>query len=97
MCGFCGRPRGQLHWSAPLSGVDTQRSRLQKLSFLNVALSTVRLRARDFSGTAYVISGATGKSLVAYDMDAFWNDVEILCGHAIDPFDPVVYKAMESA
>jgi len=96
MCGFCGVPRLGLHWSAPLSGFDSQRARLERIKFLGHILKHARLKVSDFSGVGYQVKGATGKSAIAYDMNQLWDSIDILGGNGLDPLDAALMELMES-
>lgn len=85
MCGLCGKPRLDVHWSAPVGGIELQRSRLERIAFLNELVKPSRVRIRDFSGTGFSIHGPTGKTIIVYDLEALFDAVDSLSTYSLDP------------
>lgn len=98
MCALCGVLGGPEHWTdaAPRAGVFTRtadplqrrRERMARVACAGRVLAFYRLSLRDWQGTSFVLSSATGKSEIVEDMAHLWAAAEKLLGRPCDPLDP---------
>ncbi|USG61608.1 hypothetical protein NBZ79_01280 [Sneathiella marina] len=93
MCGLCGL-LGIDHWTetsanAEVFSGDIERSirheRAHRVLLLNKALAPVRMKARDFQASSYIISSSTGRSEIVHDIQALWLAVEKMGSKPVDP------------
>lgn len=91
MCGLCGALGGAEHWTAGAGRLNlaaTRRAeRLERVRVSNALLSTQRLRLDDWQGSAFVLSGATGKREIIGSLPEVWRAAQSMLGRVIDPLD----------
>ncbi len=98
MCGLCGIFGETAHWStAGVAGGSSRRQRLFRVQAVNRVLGLARLNLRDFAGTEYVLSGATGKQAMVRELGQLWKDAETMLGHPLDPLDENFMAAYRQA
>lgn len=93
MCGLCGALGVEDHWTVSASATpsdvaERRRLRARRIALANRILATRRLSVEDFQGSAYVLSGPTGRREVVQDLGALWRLAEQMSGAAFDPLDP---------
>lgn len=104
MCSLCGVLGVEDHWTDAVARPDVftrndaaHRRRLERAARIDVAnaiLRARRLTLRDWQGSSYVLSTATGKTEVVESLAHLWPTAERLSGCAFDPLDPVLMRAM---
>ena len=105
MCALCGVLGGAEHWTAAVvrPGVFTRntdaasrrRERISQVAAANRVLKHYRMRLADWQGTAFVLSGATGKTEIIDNLGHLWTAAERLTGKPCDPLDAKLITAME--
>jgi hypothetical protein len=105
MCGLCGVFGGEAHWSdAPpdpagpggAAGRTTRlQARQQRVALANAVLRHYGLKLRDWSGSSYLLSGATGQTEIVDTLAALWPAAERLARRPCDPLDPALLAALE--
>ena len=106
MCGFCGLMLGVDHWSEmgsappaqedPSSQGSRQRERLHHIALLNRITSHYGVAVRDWAGTSWIVSHATGETAVIDRLGDLWPTVERLARRRCDPLSPALIAALES-
>ncbi len=103
MCGLCGILGVDQHWSDAAStpqafkGRDATRrqERLRRVALVNQVLKPLGVKAKDWQGTSYLLTTATGKSAVVDHLGALWPEAEKLVGRPCDPLDPALLAALD--
>ena len=105
MCALCGVLGGAEHWTDAVArpGVFTRntdaasrrRERISQVAAANQVLKHYRVILADWQGTAFVLSGATGKTEIVDNLGHLWTAAERLTGRPCDPLDPELNTAME--
>ncbi|WP_225769876.1 hypothetical protein [Inquilinus sp. Marseille-Q2685] len=97
MCGVCGVLGGEEHWTAESArpevfgaGRTRRAERLHRAAAANRILALFGLRLDDWQGTAFVLSGPTGKREIVDALPAVWEAASRLLGRRIDPLDPAL-------
>ena len=92
MCGLCGSLGGEEHWSTRTEGfgaAQTRRAeRLARVRVANAVLGAFALRLDDWQGSAFVLSGATGRREIVDQLPQVWEAAGRMLGRPIDPLDP---------
>ena len=106
MCGFCGLMLGADHWSemrkAPPEQGDhssqgsRQRERLHCIALLNRITRHYGIAVRDWEGTSWIVSHATGETAVIDRLADLWPTVESLARRRCDPLSPALIASLES-
>lgn len=92
MCGLCGLLGEDRHWSSlPTNGQSSNAvlrrlARSRRIAIVNRMLDARRVRVSDWQGSQYLVSTATGKTLLAMNLPDIWRAVAELTG---SPFDPL--------
>ena len=107
MCALCGVLGGAGHWTAAVvrPGVFTRntdtasrwRERTSQVAAANRVLKHYRMRLADWQGTAFVLSGATGKTEIIDNLGHLWAAAEKLAGRPCDPLDPDLIVRLEGS
>jgi hypothetical protein len=97
MCSLCGVLGVETHFSdaLPRPGVfgraaDPHRrraDRARRIEAANAMLAARRLTLSDWHGRAYLLSTATGATVLIASLAHLWPEAERLCGRAFDPLD----------
>jgi hypothetical protein len=102
VCGLCGMLGGAEHWAdgvirdAP--GVWVRRqARLRYAGLAQAMLASYGVKVADWHGTSFIITGPTGRSEIARDLDDLWTKAEGVLGRPVDPLDPVLVDAIEAS
>ncbi|MGK9236180.1 hypothetical protein KXS07_30455 [Inquilinus limosus] len=97
MCGVCGVLGGEEHWTAESArpevfgaGRTRRAERLRRAAAANRILSLFGLRLDDWQGSAFVLSGPTGRQEIVDALPAVWEAASRLLGRKIDPLDPAL-------
>jgi hypothetical protein len=97
MCGVCGVLGGEEHWTAESArpevfgaGRTRRAERLHRAATANRILTLFGLRLDDWQGSAFVLSGPTGKREIVDALPAVWEAAARLLGRRIDPLDPAL-------
>ncbi|MGO4726706.1 MULTISPECIES: hypothetical protein [unclassified Inquilinus] len=97
MCGVCGVLGGEEHWTAEsarpevFGAARTRRAeRLHRAAAANRILGLYGLRLDDWQGSAFVLSGATGRREIVDALPAVWAAAAQMLGRPIDPLDPAL-------
>lgn len=61
----------------------------------NRVLKHYRVSLADWQGTAFVLSGATGKTEIVYNLGHLWAAAERLTGKPCDPLDAELITVLE--
>jgi len=105
MCGLCGL-MGIEHWTetSANSGAfdgDTERSirheRAHRVRLINKALAPVRMTARDFQASSYILSSSTGRTEIVHDIQALWAAVERLGSNPVDTLSAEYLEQLSAA
>ena len=111
MCVLCGEFVAQVHWTdrrhedgvraAEISIGEFDRARtrerLRRASLANRVLSHYNLGLEDWGGSKYVLRDRTGRSELVQDLGSLWPAAEKLAGRPLDPLDPALHAALNSA
>lgn len=105
MCALCGVLGGAEHWTDAVArpGVFTRNTdaasrrqeRAGQVAAANRVLKHYRVSLTDWQGTAFVISGATGKTEIVDNLGHLWTAVERLTARPCDPLDAELITALE--
>jgi len=101
MCGLCGVFLGEAHWTdatvaATGSGGRTRRhERLHRVAQANRILKQYGLKLTDWQGSAYLLAGRTGQTVIVPSVAAVWPEAERLRKQSIDPLDERLIEALE--
>ena len=101
MCALCGVFSGEVHWTdasmgAAGSGARTRRhDRLHRVAQTNRILSRYGLKLSDWQGSAYLLAGQTGQTLIVPSVAAVWAQADRLRKRAIDPLDVRLIEMLE--
>jgi hypothetical protein len=97
MCALCGMLGGKAHWSdsASAPGAFAGRTELQtragerqaRVRILNAVVKYYGVAVKDWSGTAYLLTGATGRTAIVNTLGEFWSAAERISGRTFDPLD----------
>ena len=91
MCGLCGSLGGEEHWAtrAAFGAGQTRRAeRLARVRVANAVLRSFALRLDDWQGSAFMLSGATGRREIVEQLPQVWEAAGRMLGRKIDPLDP---------
>jgi hypothetical protein len=96
MCALCGALGGEEHWStrAEAYGQTRRAERLARVRAANVVLGAFAMRLDDWQGSAFVLSGATGRREVVETLPQAWQMAGNMLGRPIDPLDPTLIGRM---
>ena len=98
MCGLCGLLGEDQHWSSlPTNGQSSNAvlrrlARSRRIAIVNRMLDARRVRVSDWQGSQYLVSTATGKTLLAMNLPDIWRAVAELTG---SPFEPLGQEGAE--
>jgi hypothetical protein len=97
MCALCGVLGVETHWSDAVArpGVfarderphNRRLERAKRIKLANVLLNAYAMTLRDWQGTKYLLSTATGKTAVVETLAHLWPTAEVLSGRSFDPLD----------
>jgi hypothetical protein len=100
MCSLCGVLGGPGHWTESSSApgaftsrrdqVTHRRERQERTRVANRVLAHYGLKLADFSGSSYVLSNRTGRSLIVDNITEVWIAAEKMLGRECDPLDPAL-------
>ncbi len=96
MCGLCGVLGVEDHWSDTLdTDVDGEALRLarrrdlaKRAGLANALLKTTKLKLKRWQTSGFMLSTATGRTILVPHLAALPAHLETLTGSAIDPLDP---------
>ena len=102
MCGLCGVLGAGDHWTeggpdGPGAERTRRHVRLDRVDKLNRVLSHYRLRADDWQGSRYLLSGPTGGTDIVDDVAHLWQAAERMLGRRCDPLDPALLRSLGGA
>jgi hypothetical protein len=97
MCALCGVLGGSGHWtdsaSAPeaFAGRTEPQTRLRerqaRTRILNAVLKQHGIVVKDWSGSAYLLTGRTGRTAIVDTVGEIWPAAERISGRICDPLD----------
>ena len=98
MCALCGAFGGEEHWAARAgaegAGGTRRAERLARVRAANAVLAVFAMRLDDWQGTAFVLSGPTGRRDIVDTLPAAWEAARRMLGRTIDPLDPALIARM---
>ena len=104
MCGLCGVLGGKGHWTESSSSPEafaaraevptSQRERQERTRLVNRVLGHYGLGLKDWSGSAYVLKGNTGKTVIIDNLAQMWAEEEKLTGRSFDPLDDTLVASL---
>ena len=107
MCALCGSLGAPDHWtdaharpgvfSANGDPAGRRRERALRVGAANRVLKHLGMSLADWQGASYVLSTATGKSVVVYTLSDLWTQAEALTGRRADPLDAGLIARLEAA
>lgn len=98
MCGLCGTLVGSEDWSGTNigdEGATRRAARQRRVRLANQVLTHFGLRLDDWQGSAFLLSGRTGKTEVVDNLPMAWRTGAAICGRPIDPLDPSLLARLE--
>jgi hypothetical protein len=105
MCALCGVLGGAEHWtdavvrpgvfSRNTDAASRRRERISQAAAANRILKHYRVSLTDWQGTAFVLSGATGKTEIVDNLGHLWAAAERLTGKPCDPLDAELITVLE--
>ncbi len=99
MCGLCGMLGGAEDWSGAAIGSEgaTRRAaRQRRVRLANQVLAHFGLRLDDWQGSAFLLTGRTGKAEMVDNLPAVWRAGARICGRPLDPLDPGLIERLEA-
>ena len=98
MCGFCGIFLTETHWSDAAVGAERTRrhERHVRVALTNRILKHYGLKLGDWQGSAYLLSGPTGQTMVVPSIAAVWPVSEQMRKRRLDPLDEGLIEVLES-
>jgi hypothetical protein len=107
MCALCGVLGGSDHWTDPVArpgvfsrnsdAAERRRERMRRVQSANRVLKLFGLRLKDWQGSAFLLSTATGKTEIVDHLAHLWIKAERLTGRHCDPLDPALIASLEAA
>lgn len=104
MCSLCGVLGGRGHWTESASSPDAfasrrdvstrRRERQERTRLANRVLRHYGLKLADFSGSSYVLSNRTGRSVMVDNITEVWMAAEQMIRGACDPLDPALLAGL---
>lgn len=94
MCGLCGLWGETAHWTSVSARPDDGKSQAARLTprlralqqaSIERAVRPFGLSVRDWSGSSWVVSNASGASEIVGSLPEVWRACETLSGRRIDP------------
>jgi len=105
MCALCGMLGGKAHWSdsasapAAFAGRTEQQTRAgerhARVRILNSVVKYHGIAVKDWSGTAYLLTGATGRTAIVNTLGEFWSAAERTSGRTFDPLDETYLASLD--
>ncbi len=105
MCGLCGVLGGRGHWTDTSTNPETfaarqtvptyRRERQERTALVNRVLKHYGLSLKDWSGSSYILKGATGKSAIVDNLSQMWAEAETLTGREFDPLDDDLIRSLQ--
>ncbi len=106
MCALCGMLGGQDHWTDTASNPESfgarsqthtrHRERQDRMRLINRIVGHYGLSVSDWSGNAYVVRSATGRTLMADNLSQVWTAASTITGKSCDPLDPALIRAIRA-
>jgi len=97
MCALCGVLGGEGHWSDSASAPEAfagrsqphtrLRERQERARLLNKVLKHHGVVVKDWSGSAYLLTGSTGRTAIVETVGEIWKAVEGISGRPCDPLN----------
>ena len=107
MCALCGSLGAPDHWTDAHArpGVFTQagdpagrrRERALRVNAANRVLKHLGMTLADWQGASFILSTATGKSVVVDTLSDLWAQAEAVTGRRADPLDAGLMARLEAA
>lgn len=107
MCALCGVVGGPEHWADAharpgaftrnTGPLERRSERARRVVQANRVLKPFGLALSDWQGSAYLLSGRTGKTAIVGDLAHLWAGAEALLGRPLDPLDPALLDRLEAA
>ena len=104
MCALCGVLGGKGHWSDSASAPAVFASRTEpqtrlrerqvRVRILNAVLRHHGVVAKDWSGSAYLLTSRTGRTALVETVAEVWPAAERISGRACDPLDEAYLGAL---
>ena len=97
MCGLCGVLSSAPHFTE--AGTDAARvgpggdphdrhlARAHRIELINAMLRPVAITVSDWSGSKYVVKGASGKTRLVDQLPQLWAALDEVADRPIDPLD----------
>lgn len=94
MCGLCGLWGETSHWTSIATAPGAQseaarrlpaRARAQQQASIERIGTRIGVSVRDWSGSSWIVSNASGASEIVGSLPAVWAAAEALSGKRIDP------------
>jgi hypothetical protein len=99
MCGLCGTLGGAEDWSSTAvggEGVTRRAARQRRVRLANQVLTHFGLSLHDWQGSAFLLTGRTGKTEMADNLLSVWQAGAKICGRPLDPLDPGLIERLEA-
>ncbi len=97
MCGLCGILGGKGHWTDSSANPDTfserhqthtlRRERMDRTALVGRVLEFYSLGLKDWSGSSYILSTSTGKTVLVDNLSQMWAEAETLLKADCGPLD----------
>jgi hypothetical protein len=109
MCALCGLFGSAGHWTeasanpqvfgAQMFGtMRTRRAeRAEQVRLANSVLRLFALRLDDWQGSRFVLSGPTGRRVIAATLPDVWKAASSMLGRPINPLDPTLLARLATS
>ncbi len=107
MCALCGVLGGKGHWTDSASAPEVFASRTEpqtrlrerqaRVRIVNAALKHQGVVAKDWSGSAYLLTSRTGRTAIVDTVADVWQAAERISGRVCDPLDEQYLSALAGA
>ena len=104
MCGLCGLFGSADHWTSASAHPQVfaaarprRAERAEQVRMANHVLRPFALRLDDWQGTRFVLSGATGRRVMADALPDVWKAAATMLGRPIDPLDPALLARLSGS
>jgi len=99
MCGLCGLIGDTSCWSddvaAGAAAGNRRQARARMIRLANLVAGPSRVRISDWNGQKFLVSGPTGRKVLAANGSALWQAVDDVGGKKIDPLSPELLRLLD--